>query len=188
MLPAWSSTMLSPALKVTVSPGLISSLLVPVTLPVVAAEVTVKPEALMALATLSAVAKLLPLASALTTPDFTGSALSVVVLTLKVISPLLIAAVVPVPSTKLITVLPLLIVSTVVPFTAVVNCCNALSAFVKLALVASFKSYCTLVVPLLSLVTVDTVPVPLRNCTVSVGVTTPFKSPTLSLILKPWLT
>ena len=56
-LPAWSNTMFLPALKVTVSPGLTFSDVVPFVVPPLFKEVTFQPEALIASATFVVVAR-----------------------------------------------------------------------------------------------------------------------------------
>ena len=75
-LPAWSKTMFLPALKVTVSPGLTFSEVVPFVVPPLLAEVTFQPERLIACATLAVVATpfvvggtALPLVSVIVSPS-----------------------------------------------------------------------------------------------------------------------
>ena len=81
---------------------------------------------LIAFATSPAFAKLLPVSPAVTLP--VRSAVKVVTFTSKVMLPLSLRAVVPVPFTKPTSLLSFVIVSTATPFTLVVNVCNALSA------------------------------------------------------------
>ena len=92
----------------------------------------------MALATSAAVANASPAVSALTTPP--APVVSVDLFTLNVTVPPLFSAVVPVPLTKFSVESSLVKVLASVPLTCTPMFCNALSAFVKEALVLSDKS------------------------------------------------
>ena len=118
-LPARVISMLSPFRNCTVSPGLTLLAVSPL-------ACTFQPELLIALATFSAVAKLSPFVSALTVPLVL--LVRLLCLTSKVMSEPLARAVVPLPFTKLMSLLVLLSVSTLLPLTEVVSSCTALSA------------------------------------------------------------